>query len=150
MHDSIDILSRHLGPAVLVLVRLGGLAIFAPVFASSMVPRLIKVLLITMLALATYPTLAVGPLRGVDVPVDLASIAPMMASELMVGAVIGFLAIMPLVALQMGGQVMGTQMGLVKCNLGGLPNKNKIDCQLFEANPANPAPRNNCNNTVSA
>jgi flagellar biosynthetic protein FliR len=112
VHDSIDILSRHLGPAVLVLVRLGGLAIFAPVFASSMVPRLIKVLLITMLALATYPTLAVGPLRGVDVPVDLASIAPMMASELMVGAVIGFLAIMPLVALQMGGQVMGTQMGL--------------------------------------
>jgi flagellar biosynthetic protein FliR len=112
VHDSIAILSSHLGPALLVLVRLGGLAIFAPIFASSLVPRLVKVLLILLLGLATYPTLALGPLRGAQVPTDLASIAPMMVSEVMVGAVIGFLAIFPLVAMQMAGQIMGTQIGL--------------------------------------
>lgn len=112
MHDSIDIISRHIGPAVLVLVRLGGLAIFAPIFASALIPRLVKVLLILFLGLATYPTLAAGPLRGAAVPFELSSIAPMMASELLVGAVIGYLALLPLVALQMGGQIMGTQMGL--------------------------------------
>ena len=38
---------------------------------------------------------------------------------------------------------VGTQMGLVKCNLDGLSNKNGVDSQLFEANPANPAGLNN-------
>ncbi len=112
MGHSLDILSKHLGPAVLVLVRIGGLAIFAPLFASSTIPRLVKALLIAMLALATYPMLAAGPLRGADVPFDVASMAPMMACELLVGAVVGFLALFPLIAMQMGGQVMGTQMGL--------------------------------------
>jgi flagellar biosynthesis protein FliR len=112
VHDSVDILSKHLGPAVLVVVRLGGLAIFAPIFASSMIPRLVKVLLIGLLALATYPTLAMGPLRGAVVQADFASIAPLMVNEVLIGGVIGFLAMLPMVALQMGGQVMGTQMGL--------------------------------------
>lgn len=112
MGDSVDILSKHLGPVVLVLVRIGGLAIFAPLFASSTIPRLVKALLIVMLGLATYPMLAAGPLRGAVVPVDIASMAPMIASELLIGAIVGFLALVPLVAMQMGGQVMGTQMGL--------------------------------------
>lgn len=112
MGHSLDILSRHLGPVVLVIVRIGGLAIFAPLFASSTIPRMVKALLIALLALATYPMLAAGPLRGANVPFDVASMAPMMACEFLVGAVVGFLALFPLIAMQMGGQVMGTQMGL--------------------------------------
>lgn len=112
MGSSLNTLSTHLGPVVLVLVRICGLAIFAPLFASSTIPRFVKALLIMMLALATYPMLAAGPLRGAQVPFDIASMAPMMACELLVGAVVGFLALFPLIAMQMGGQVMGTQMGL--------------------------------------
>lgn len=112
MGSSLNTLSTHLGPVVLVLVRICGLAMFAPLFASSTIPRFVKAILIMMLALATYPMLAAGPLRGSRVPFDIASMAPMMACELLVGAVVGFLALFPLIAMQMGGQVMGTQMGL--------------------------------------
>ncbi|MDZ4755852.1 MAG: flagellar biosynthetic protein FliR [Phycisphaerae bacterium] len=112
MEDAVATLSRHLGPAVLVLARISGLAIFAPVFASAAVPRIVKALLIGMVALAMYPMLAAGALHGAEVPVDLGSIAPLMVCELLIGAVIGFLALMPLVGMQMGGLVMGTQMGL--------------------------------------
>jgi flagellar biosynthesis protein FliR len=110
--DTLDILSRHLGPAILVICRIGGLAIFAPLFASSTIPHIVKVLMIVMLAVATYPVLAIGPLHGVEVPLDLASIAPLIVGEVLIGALTGFLALFPLVAMQMGGQVMGTQMGL--------------------------------------
>lgn len=112
MHDAIAVLSGHLGPAVLVLARLSGLAIFAPLFASPVIPRLVKALLIVLVALAVYPTLAIGPLAGAVVPLDFGSIAPIFVLEFMVGAVIGFLALLPLSAMQMAGLVMGTQMGL--------------------------------------
>ncbi len=112
MHDAVATLSHHLGPAILVLVRISGLAIFAPLFASPTIPRLVKALLIAMIALATYPTLAASALRGQTVPLDFGSIAPLMVCEVLIGAVVGFLAILPLVAMQMGGLVMGTQMGL--------------------------------------
>jgi len=110
--DTLDILSRHLGPAVLVACRIGGLAIFAPLFASSTIPQIVKAMMIVMLAFAAYPVLAAGSLHGAEVPLDLASIAPLIVSEVLVGALTGFLALFPLVAMQMGGQVMGTQMGL--------------------------------------
>jgi flagellar biosynthetic protein FliR len=112
MQDAVATLSQHLGPALLVLFRVSGLAIFAPVLSSPSVPRQVKVLLVSMVALSAYPTLAAGPLRGAEVPMTLGAIAPLAALELFIGAVIGFIALLPLVAMQMGGLVMGTQMGL--------------------------------------
>ncbi len=109
---SLDTLLPHLGPALLVLFRLSGLAIFAPMFGSSAVPRLVKALLIALLGLAVYPTLASRTLAGSAVPLSLGSLAPLVACELLVGAVVGFLAMLPLIATQMGGLVISQQMGL--------------------------------------
>ena len=112
MINSIDIITANLGPALLVVFRLSGLALFAPVIGSPAVPMKVKALLVFLLGIATYPTLAAGPLAGAQVPLTLGALAPLIACELLVGAVIGFLAVLPMVAMQMGGLVMGQQMGL--------------------------------------
>ncbi|MFO0830004.1 MAG: flagellar biosynthetic protein FliR [Phycisphaerales bacterium] len=112
MATSVDILARHLAPATLVIFRLSGLAVFAPVIGSPAVPRRVKALLVFLLGIAVYPTLAAGPLAGQDVPLSIGGLAPLVVGELFVGAVIGFLALLPMVAMQMSGLVMGQQMGL--------------------------------------
>lgn len=112
VQNAVDILSLHIGPALLVVFRLSGLAIFAPVFASPTVPARVKALMVSLVALSTYPALAAGPLAGQTVSLTLGAMGPMIACELLIGAVIGFLALLPMVAMQMGGLIMGQQMGL--------------------------------------
>lgn len=112
MPSAIDTISTHLGAALLVVFRVSGLAIFAPVLGSPVLPMRVKALLVFLLGLAAYPTLAAGPLSGTHVPLSLGSLAPLIVLELLIGALVGFMALMPIVAMQMGGMVMSQQMGL--------------------------------------
>jgi flagellar biosynthetic protein FliR len=102
----------HVVPALLVVTRLGGLAIFGPVFGASVIPVRIKLYLILAVGLAIYPALAARSVGTAVVPVDLWILAPMVATELMIGLAVGFMASLPLVAVQTGGLLMGQQMGL--------------------------------------
>lgn len=103
-----DILD-HVPALLLVVFRIGGLMIFGPVFGSSVIPVRVKILLSLVLGLAIYPLVgAPDP----NLSLDLWSIAPAVAMELMVGLIIGYLATLPLVAVQVGGLMMGQQMGL--------------------------------------
>ena len=68
--DDYDAILRHLSPAMLVIVRIGGLMLFGPVFGSPMVPARVKVLLAFVLGLAVYPLLSAESLRGAGVEVD--------------------------------------------------------------------------------
>lgn len=113
MSSLLDILSLHLAPALAVVFRVGGLALFAPILASIAVPGRAKVFLYLLVGLSVYPTLAVGPLAAQPtIPFSLGGLVPLIAAELLIGAVIGFLALLPLAAMQMGGVVIGQQMGL--------------------------------------
>jgi len=96
--------------AVLVIFRLSGLMIYGPVFGSSVIPPRIKLFLCLVLGLAIYPV--VGGDAGAIGKLDLWSLAPLALMELMIGLVIGYLASLPMVAVQVGGLVMGQQMGL--------------------------------------
>jgi len=103
----------HVPTAMLVMFRIGGLFIFAPVLSSKVIPGRVKVLMSMLLAMAIYPI--VSTLPGIDpgsLKMDVFSLAPLMATELLIGAVIGFVALMPLMAMQIGGLLMGQQMGL--------------------------------------
>ena len=105
-----DIL-EHVPVAVLVIFRLGGLMIYGPVFGSSVIPPRIKIFLCLVLGLAIYPVIG-GDAGAVELRLDLWSLAPLVFMELMIGLVIGYLASLPMVAVQVGGLVMGQQMGL--------------------------------------
>jgi flagellar biosynthetic protein FliR len=113
MSSILDIFSLHLAPALAVVFRVAGLALFAPILASIAVPARTKMFLYLLVGLSVYPTLAAGPLAAQPaLPFSLGGLISLIAAELLIGAVIGFLALLPLAAMQMGGVVIGQQMGL--------------------------------------
>ena len=103
-------LLEHVVPFTLVLARLSGLFLFAPVVGSLTIPHRAKALLAVSLAAAIYPTLGVQIQTPTDL--DLFALAPIVTLEVMIGLIIGSIAILPLMALQMAGHMMGYQMGL--------------------------------------
>jgi flagellar biosynthetic protein FliR len=112
MDDFRSILA-HVPGAMLVVFRVGGLAITAPLFSSPSVPVRVRVMLAAAVGLAVYPAL-VG--QGVVAPgglrLELFALVPLVAAELAIGLVLGFLVAAPLVAAQTSGLLMGQQMGL--------------------------------------
>ncbi len=98
---------------MLVVFRFGGLMIYGPVFGSPSVPLRVKVMLSFLLGVAVYPLLThVHPTGDAPLQLELWSLAPMVATELMIGMIIGYVASIPMTAVQTGGLVMGQQMGL--------------------------------------
>lgn len=104
-------LLNHAVPFLLVLFRLGGLMIFAPILGSPMIPARARVLVAFMFAVALYPAVAaVHP--AIPVRLDLLTLGPLVAAETAIGLTIGLLAALPMYAVQLGGQVIGQQMGM--------------------------------------
>jgi len=102
----------HVPAALLVIFRIGGLMIFGPLLASSIIPTRVKLYLAVMLGLAMYPAVSAHVRIDVSPVLDLWSLAPLVFTELLFGAAIGFMANLPLVSVQIGGLIMGQQMGL--------------------------------------
>ncbi len=102
----------HIAPALLVIFRIGGLMIYAPVLGSTVIPGRVKVLLAFVLGAAIYPSLAAQHHTALGLQVDMWMLAPLIALELMVGLIIGFIASLPLTGMQIGGVIVGQQMGL--------------------------------------
>ncbi len=99
----------HVVPFALVLARLGGLFVFAPLISSIVVPMRIKVMFVLAFACAVYPMTPSLMTPAVDI--DVLSLAPLMVMEVAIGVVIGVLAAVPLLALEMSGVLIGQQMG---------------------------------------
>ena len=108
--SAIEALSQHLVPAVLVVARVSGLAVQGPVLSSPAIPMRIKGLVVAALGLAVYPTVSSFGTLPADVSLGMA--APLVVLEFAIGAFIGFMASMPLLAAQFGGLAMGQQIGL--------------------------------------
>jgi flagellar biosynthetic protein FliR len=105
-------ISASVAPLILVAARLGGLSIFAPVISSQIVNNKIKVFLFLGLSAATVPVLiSSGRIAGVE-HMGLWMLGIAIVLEIAIGAIIGFAALMPLMAMQTGGLIMAQQMGL--------------------------------------
>lgn len=102
-------LTDHLGPFLMVAFRLSGVLMLAPILASVAIPGKVRVLLVAVLAVAVYPTLP--PEQQRPMSTDLFSASAMACGEVLIGMFIGLLALLPVAAVQLGGMVMGLQMG---------------------------------------
>ncbi len=102
----------HVPTAMLVIFRIGGLMIFGPLLSSVIIPMRVKLFLALILGLAVYPTVSTQITVDLPVVLDLWSLGPLVFTELLIGAAIGFMATLPLVSVQVGGLMMGQQMGL--------------------------------------
>ncbi|MEL6795823.1 MAG: flagellar biosynthetic protein FliR [Planctomycetota bacterium] len=99
------------GIAVLIVAfRLTGLLIFSPMLAGAAIPRQAKVILVVTLAFAIYP--ALPTMWQMPMQFSLVTVAQLFVTETLIGAAVGFLASLPILAVQLGGQIMGQQMGL--------------------------------------
>jgi len=104
-----ETLLQHTVPFSLVVFRLAGLFLFAPLLSSSMIPRRVRALLAVMLGAAMYPLLPVHAPVGLDLSIY--ELLPMIVGEALIGAVIGIIASIPLASLELAGVMGGQQVG---------------------------------------
>lgn len=101
---------EEFGPWLLVFNRVLGVFMFTPLLASGTVPARFRALLAAAFAAGVYGFLPPSVREMPDA--TLPGHAMMMFGELMIGACIGFIAGLPLVAMEMAGHLMGHQMAL--------------------------------------
>jgi flagellar biosynthetic protein FliR len=99
----------HAVPFGLVMSRVAGLFIAGPVVANAGVPMRARALLAAALAAALYP---VVPTQSMDVNAGWTDLVPMILGETLVGFVMGLVAALPLLAMDMAGSFSGQIMGL--------------------------------------
>ena len=95
---------------VLVVFRLAGLALYAPLFGSTTVPKQIRVILLVILAAGVAPSVPMP-----NIPSCVWGLALGIGGELAFGLAMGMVLSFTFVAVQWAGEIIGQQMGF---NLG--------------------------------
>lgn len=111
---SLEPILQHAPVFLAALFRLLGLFVVSPGLGGGTLPTQVKILLAFALTLAIYPTIDLQ--ANVPFRHDLLALAPVCATELLIGFTVGTIASMPMMAVQMGGLIMGQQMGLGLAN----------------------------------
>jgi flagellar biosynthetic protein FliR len=116
---SLEPLLVHLPAWLLVLFRLTGLFVFAPVFSSLHIPTRVKVFLCLGLSFCVYPMLlepgnpsSRWVLPVIDRGLRLWEVAGAVGMELLIGLVIGYGASLALYGVQTAGHIIDQQLGL--------------------------------------
>ncbi|MDX2130571.1 MAG: flagellar biosynthetic protein FliR [Planctomycetota bacterium] len=102
-------LVAHAIPFTLVLFRMAGVFIMAPILSSTMIPLRARALLATTMAGAAYANVA--PHVQAPADVDLLGLAPLIVSEALIGLTVGAIASTPLLCLELSGVMMGQSIG---------------------------------------
>lgn len=97
-------------PFVLVMFRLAGMAMGAPVLSGRMIPARVRVLVVVTLAVALFPSVPRAALE--PVPTSLFALGGLIARETLIGLSMGMIAGLPLAGATLGGFIVGHQMGL--------------------------------------
>lgn len=115
-HDLLTLFSpQSLVAFVLVLTRISGMMIKAPLFSTYPVPMQAKAGLVAIVAFIMYPM--VVKTSNFTVPPNLVALSLMIGKELIIGSIIGFCAGLIFVAIQVGGHLLSIQMGLSVSNV---------------------------------
>lgn len=98
---------------LLVLTRVSGIFLFAPIISSNSVPRLVKAWTAVAMAALVYPLSQ----TSIAAPGTILDVVIITLGELLVGMVMGAMLQFSFSALQLAGQVSGTQLGLTLANV---------------------------------
>lgn len=93
----------------LVLMRITGVMLTAPIFSAAAIPMRIKALLVATISMVVFPLVRIDMTK---MPSTLLGTAAAGGTELLIGLTIGLAVNLLFVALQLGGQVIAQQMGL--------------------------------------
>ena len=100
----------HVVPFALVLARVAGLFVSAPVLANVSVPMRARALLAAALAAAIYPV--VPHEFQATTSIGFMDLLPALVGETLIGGAMGMIAVVPLLAMDMAGSFSGQIMGL--------------------------------------
>jgi flagellar biosynthetic protein FliR len=92
----------------LVLFRVAGMMLFAPLFGSTRIPRRVKALLVIILAVGLMPAVTRPPVM----PETMWELALGIGGELIFGLAMGMVLSFTFIAAQWAGEMIGQQMGL--------------------------------------
>jgi len=99
---------------LLILLRISVVLFMFPVFGGMMVPKSVKAGLALMITVVLFPIVQPDPARF---PESLLGSAGLILSELILGLVIGLTVRLFFAAVQLGGQLVGFQMGFAIANV---------------------------------
>lgn len=99
---------------MLVVSRLSGLFLLAPVFSSKMIPGRIKLMALLVLAVTMTPIVAAS---AHNLPVDGVGLTVMVAKETIIGLALGFAVSIVFSAVQVGASFIDTTMGFSMANI---------------------------------
>ena len=99
---------------LMVLARIGGMFGFAPLFGSQNIPRQVKAALSIVLALVIFPVVSL-PAGGY--PGNLIGYALCIGKEIPVGIIIGYVAALITVSVQLAGHLIDMQIGFGLVNI---------------------------------
>jgi flagellar biosynthetic protein FliR len=107
MDAALTMLFPLVTPFLLVLFRVAGLFVVAPVFSSTTIPMQVRALLALAISFCVFPMVVRMPVDGTLLGLVLAIVG-----ELSVGLLIGLLASLVFSGVQLGGHLLSQQMGL--------------------------------------
>jgi flagellar biosynthetic protein FliR len=103
----LDELLQFVPVFVLVLFRIAGLMLFAPLLGSAKIPKRVKVLLALVLAMG----MTNGVARPAQLPVTTWGVALGIGGEMMFGLAMGMVLSFVFISAQWAGEIIGQQMG---------------------------------------
>lgn len=113
--DPVVVSAWNLPLFLLILFRLGGLLLSAPLFAGSHLPVPFKIGLAVMLAVSLYPLLRKGGIPEREI--ESLSLLLSIVGEVTIGVLIGLAARLLFVGVGLAGELSGVQMGLGIANV---------------------------------
>ena len=99
---------------ILVMTRMIGLLITAPLFSTFPIPKQVKVGLAALCAFIIFPFIVSS--ASFEIPTDLIGLSILLFKELAIGVLIGFTMTLIFVAIEVGGHLLSIQMGLAIAN----------------------------------
>jgi flagellar biosynthetic protein FliR len=100
---------EELWRVLFLTVRLSALLLALPFFNTRMLPAALKVICLVTLSVSFYPMVQPQP---VPLPLGSVHLGLLVLGELFVGLLIGFVAQLLFVSIQLGGELLNQQMGL--------------------------------------
>lgn len=110
----VDVAMVEVQTYLLVLARIGGMFGFAPIFGSYNVPLQVKAGISAVIAFVIFPLVS-APAGGY--PGEIVPYAVCIGREILVGAIIGYVGSLLLVAVQLAGQLVDIQIGFGLVNV---------------------------------
>jgi flagellar biosynthetic protein FliR len=112
--EGFQIQYQEFKPFFLILIRVGVILFMFPFFNSKVIPVLSKAGLVLILSIILFPVIDT---KGLEFPNSLYGIFQMIASELIIGMILGILIQLLFEGIRMMGQVVGFQTGFAITNI---------------------------------